>query len=113
MSALPILPCAPKPCKECPFRKTAARGWLGPWPDPGTLHRHIVHEHDFACHMTTGDDDGDELPEGARRCTGAIMYATKSAKLFVDPILKVEQVKNQPTDEIMDLFEFVQHHRRS
>lgn len=111
--ALPIKPCAPRPCKECPFRKNSAPGWLGPWPDAATLHLHIVAERDFACHMTMGDDDEDELPEDTRRCTGAIMYATKSAKRFVDPVLRKEQQEHQPTEEIMNLFEFKEHHTRN
>jgi hypothetical protein len=106
------MPCAPNPCKECPFRKGSLPGWLGPWPDPGTLHRHIVNEHDFACHMTTGDDEDEDLPKSARRCTGAIMYATRSAKRFVDPVLRAEQSRITPTDDIMDLFQFKEHHTR-
>lgn len=109
---LPIKPAGSHPCKECPFKKGSLQGWLGPWPDSGTLHRHIMGEQDFACHMTTGTDDSDDMPEGARRCAGAIMYATKSCKKFVDPVLKREQERLAPTDEIMDLFEFREHHEK-
>jgi hypothetical protein len=110
--ALPIGTAAPRPCKECPFLKNSIPGWLGPWPDSGTLHLHIVNEQDFACHMTTGDDEEEEFPEGAKRCTGSIMYASKSCKRFNDPVLKKEQQRLTPTDEVMDLFEFREHHQK-
>lgn len=110
--SLPILPAAPNACKECPFKKGSLPGWLGPWHDSNTLHLHIVNEQDFACHMTLGQDDDEEVPETARRCTGAIMYATKSCKRFNDPVLRDEQVKHQPSEEIMDLFEFREHHKK-
>jgi hypothetical protein len=61
----------------------------------------------------TDDDDSDEIPEGATRCTGALMYATKSAKRFVDPVLRREQERLTPSEDIMDLFQFREHHTRS
>lgn len=112
--ALPIDKASPRPCKECPFMKGSAPGWLGPWPDSDTLHMHIAHEHDFACHMTISDDDedSDEFPEGARRCTGSVMYATKNCKRFHDPVLKAEQERLKPIDEVMNMFEMREHHAK-
>src|SRR5262245_30601268 len=84
-----LQPCAPRTCKECPFRNDSLRGWLGPWKASNDIVEHVLNEHDFACHMTTSEE-AEERGTLPRRCTGSVMFANKNVKLFADPVLRAE-----------------------
>lgn len=42
------IPCVKKPCKNCPFRKDAQKGWLG-----ADRVRGLLEERSFLCHKNT------------------------------------------------------------
>jgi len=42
------LPHVKKPCKDCPFRKTSMKGWLG-----RERMEEIIEQHTFVCHKKT------------------------------------------------------------
>lgn len=107
--------CTGRMCKECPFKKGSAPGWLGPWQKPQDLVEFVLSENEFPCHMTMGDDDVDVMPEHETVCTGSVLFANKSFKLFRSGMLRDEQQRLKGSSEAentMDRFEFIQHHER-
>jgi len=98
-----------KPCPECPFTKTSAKGWLGPWT-PETIHRQVMDEGDLACHMTVTEDDVDN--DKVRRCVGSVLYMNKGCKKARDPDLAKAQAELKGADmsNILNPIEFFKHH---
>jgi hypothetical protein len=101
-----------KPCRECPFRKTALKGWLGSYDGPEDfINVHYRQDVPNPCHMTVDYDDPDwkEGLEDATGCAGQqIMYLNgfKSPRVWkLDPTLKPD------TDAVFKFpAEFVEHH---
>lgn len=63
------------PCNECPWRRVAARGWLGPMTADEWLE--AVHgETPIACHKTISGDGW----EGASQCRGAASFRANVCK---------------------------------
>ena len=107
-----LKPSHPQPCRECPFRRTSLKGWLGPWPDALAIHREVMNECDFACHMTLGDEDVGVVHSGPRRCAGAMMYAKRNGKVFRDPVQRKDCERLKEHHDIMGIEEFLEHHNR-
>jgi hypothetical protein len=71
-------PPVPKPCNDCPWRRVAMRGWLGPHSAAEWLR--IAHgEQPIACHQTIRREDWEA--EGLRQCAGAAIFRKNVAKL--------------------------------
>ena len=106
-------PVRPSPCFDCPWVRTSAAGWLGPFNAEEWLQ--IAHSDiAIACHMTLGDgDEGDEPSgwdtPGVLQCAGAAIYRSNVHKDPRDP-----EVATLPAD--LDLVfgfgEFKEHHTR-
>lgn len=95
-----------KPCGECPFRKTSARGWLGPWTAESIVLQ-AFSEAGLACHMTAND------VATAKTCAGSLICANKSAKLYRDTWLACHQANLKASPEakhVMNVAEFREHH---
>lgn len=76
-------PCA-QPCAECPWRRVAAPGWLGPMDADEWLE--VAHgEAAVACHMTIPDGGG----WGVRtlQCAGAATFRANVCKLPHNPTI--------------------------
>lgn len=73
-----------KPCNDCPFRRNAMRGWLGPWRVE-TLLRVIGHSA-FACHQTIrpGGDYDEEAPH-LESCAGMAIFLNNKVERSRDP----------------------------
>lgn len=74
----------PRPCDECPWRRSSARGWLGPYTARVWLRLARSDQH-IACHLSVDAADGegltdDELGEDARHCAGADVFRSNVAK---------------------------------
>lgn len=101
-------------CKECPFRPTAMKGWLGPHTAEEVFK--IVHgEGGYACHMDTTKaakdgraEDGVPSYDVVEHCAGAMMHANKTFKAYKSPEMAAHQdrVKKQ---KVLG-FEFLKHH---
>src|SRR5262245_59749948 len=66
-----------RPCNECPFRKTALPGWLGPLSAEDWVS--LLHsDAPIACHMTI---DVSQDWEGASQCAGAANMRRALCKL--------------------------------
>lgn len=93
-------------CKECPFAKTSAPGWLGGlWTAP-QLHGLIMSEREFPCHLTIGKRKGG-------RCRGSVVYMAKAFKSPHDLVLKqqVESATGEEMDAVLDVPGFMEHHK--
>ncbi len=105
-----------KMCAECPFRKNAAPGWLGPWTI-AQLEEMIQFDHDFICHMDVRrlENEGlekDEVDEQGQHCVGMLRYTNGLCKLSRDAEKAEAQralrkVEDQPTIEPR---KFREHH---
>jgi hypothetical protein len=72
-----------KPCNDCPWRRNAAPGWLGPLSgDEWILLAHS--DEPIACHITIEREDDWETP-GIKQCKGASIYRANMAKSPRDP----------------------------
>ncbi len=93
-----------KPCSDCPWRRIAAPGWLGPltaeewW---ATAHSDMA----IACHLTITNEDWDD--PGMRQCAGVAIYRSNVHKSPRDP-----EVLTLPEnlDTVFGLGEFVKYH---
>lgn len=68
-----------KQCKQCPFRKTSAPGWLGSYT-PSSVFSSIWKGHPFFCHTSIDYDDPEWLekamnPRSGKLCVGGLRFA--------------------------------------
>lgn len=104
----PDLPPATRtPCNDCPWRRVAAPGWLGPY-DPQHWIELAHSEQPIACHQTIKVEDWSD-PE-LRQCKGAAIFRSNVFKLPRNPqdaaaTTKVDTVKVFATDT-----EFIDYH---
>lgn len=103
MSRPDLPPVVASPCSECPWRKSAVAGYLGPHSAKEWV-RMAHGETAIACHKTI---QVDESWEGARQCAGSAAFRANVCKRPRDP-----NVASGPPRE--DVFsnneEFVSHH---
>lgn len=98
-----------RPCRECPWRREAAPGWLGPYDASEWIE--LAHsDAPIACHRTVEVDD--EWDGHVRQCAGAATYRRNICKRPRDPEVAVA---DQPdTESIFGLpHEFMEHHERN
>lgn len=96
-------PAVPQPCVECPWRKAATAGWLGPYSAKRWL-RAAHGEGAIACHRTvkeTGSWDG------ASQCAGMASFRANVCKSPRDPAVAA----GPPRDDVFGSNqEFLSHH---
>jgi hypothetical protein len=105
-----------KPCKECPFRKTAPRGWLGFW-SVNTILQQVHSEAGLTCHLEAEKPSLKKLgvegfAEKSHICVGSIIHANKTCKRYHTPELAGMQEElrgSEETDNVLGL-EFKKHH---
>jgi hypothetical protein len=80
-------PCGTQPCKECPFRRTAAAGWLGE-ATPESFIVEISMERPLPCHPTIDYTDRDWLrkwnaqgEDTGNICAGSLIMSANMCKL--------------------------------
>lgn len=74
----PLPDATSRPCNDCPWRREAAPGWLGPH-DAKTWVQMAHGETAIACHLTITDESWDD--PGMRQCKGAAIYRANVGKL--------------------------------
>ena len=106
------------PCRECPFRRDAAPGWLGAETDPQNFVRaaesDISNQGALPCHLTIDYTDprwmSSQLPK-ADLCAGALIYAANQAKMPRSPD-RAEAVRSVEQSDAVFKYphEFIEHH---
>ncbi len=96
------------PCKECPFRKTAIRGWLGGLTAQETKDA-IMAEQDFSCHLTRKFKKNEKS-----RCKGSVLFLINHCKQprmnlpLIDAVNKTKKEQHSRGDYLG--FDFVAYH---
>jgi hypothetical protein len=102
-------PATTKPCIECPWRRAAVPGYLGPYE--AAEWTEIAHgESAIACHMTIPAGVDGEWSDGMLQCRGAAIFRANVCKLPRDP-----RVVTGPMDThavFAANIEFLAHHAR-
>lgn len=93
----------PQPCNECPWRKVALSGYLGPH-SPKEWIRMAHGESAIACHKTIKVS---ESWEGTRQCAGAASFRANVAKTPRDPSVAYGPARE---DVFPDNQAFLDHH---
>ncbi len=106
------------PCKECPFRRESAPGWLGAHESSTEIVGLVNADRAFPCHLAVNAlvEDGTEFSDAvqeAHHCVGALAFMNNSCKLSRNPEIKAQQreVGRRP-DCFAFPHELVQHHGR-
>lgn len=106
------------PCKECPFRKGATPGWLGPWTPQSILQQAFSDQQGgLACHLHAGqllkkdrDISDEDLYNKVHVCVGSLQCANVSAKSYWHPDLSKWAKLVGTSNLIMGLIDFFKHH---
>jgi len=97
---------APKrtPCSECPWRRVAPAGWLGPETAEGWINI-VLGDGLIACHMTIPGHDLADMTQ----CAGAAIFRANVAKI---PRSSAVHKLPKNRDEVFATpAEFRQHHQ--
>lgn len=105
MTDLP--PPTERTCRECPWRRASAAGWLGPYTAEEWAAL-VVSDEAIACHFTI-TKDGEWA--GARQCAGAAQMRRNIAKMPRDRTVAVAAEVDTQT-VFATPREFVTYHRR-
>lgn len=98
--------CKNGPCRECPYKKTAAPGYFG-GNTFQTYLEGIIYDRPTPCHMTSGDNE--------KQCAGAILLRINTAKRSIDPELLTQENKLRSSEKARSLVfdnthDFYVHH---
>lgn len=101
-----------KVCNECPFSKSSLRGWLAGYT-ADELHRIVMSEMHFPCHLTHKDRIPWDMTHKYPRCKGSLIYMKKNCKLPRDKELKriIDNIPPEERDTILTAPEFFSHHK--
>lgn len=92
-----------RPCNDCPWRRTAPAGWLGPM-DAEDWIRLALSDEPIACHQTLVED---RSWEGASQCAGAADFRSNICKSPRDPNV----AQGSPNPEVFARpNEFIEYH---
>lgn len=106
---------APKePCKECPFLRGSAPGYLGA-STPEEFMQQVRTEHSMPCHMTVDYEDAgwqEQLETTAKRCRGSLVFLKNNCKLPREPDYSaaVQETTANRTAVFSNAQEFLEHH---
>lgn len=106
-------------CGECPFRKKAPAGWLGPHSIEDI--EMVVHsEEPFICHesieeMMGRGYEGEQIEEHGQHCVGMLRYRNSMCKLSRDPQTAQAQteLRTVPDQALIPPRKFREHHEKT
>lgn len=109
-----------KPCKDCPFLKSATKGWLGRERTEGIAQTLTSGKGTFSCHKTTGATKGviNVPQENQSHCYGALVMLRNMnliEKSFIliaaEVLLGADLSKVKKSDKVFSNDkEFIEHH---
>lgn len=91
-----------KPCAECPFLKTSAKGYFGP-NSPEMYFESAHSEAGVECHQTLGKKE-------SHACAGALIHTNLACKRYRSPELQAMQDAVGKSDKVLNYKEFWAHH---
>lgn len=98
-------PAVPQPCNDCPWRRDATIGWLGPYTAEDWIE--MLHsETPIACHQTIPKGGG--WGEDTRQCSGAARMRANVCKTPRNPSIESEPIDEERVFSSND--EFLAHH---
>lgn len=105
----------PKPCNECPWRRAALPGWLGPFaPEEWAEIAHS--DAPIACHETIKETNsegvGDWSHPKMKQCAGAGIFRTNVFKSPRDPEVWIADESDKVT-VFASTKEFITHHKEA
>lgn len=100
-----------KPCRECPFKRTSASGYLGECLyDPELF---LQQEEVIPCHLTVDYEGKEPDYSQAQPCVGNLQFMNNSLKLSRNPQVKQLQDEAGKNTKIFQFkSEFINHHSR-
>lgn len=104
-------------CRQCPFRRKSAPGWLGDTTPEQFLAATIHQDEHMPCHMAINYEKADwvenQLPKAAH-CAGSLIFMRNQLKRPIDKELCEMMDKVEP--DIKNIFqwphEFLAHHNQ-
>lgn len=107
-----------KPCRDCPWRRAHAPGWLGGY-EPEWFTERVYKEVPINCHLTLNNPSVEETAKDGEQaviekfplCAGSLIVQKNMCKLPRDPELAaaVAAVERSP-DVFNHPVEFLHHH---
>ena len=102
-----------KPCKDCPWRKTSPKGWLG-GQDPEVFTHTLQMGKTLPCHKTQDRDltfDEIEKNDKVHHCRGALITMKNSCMLSRnEKIAELQKNINTDNNFFRTLNDFQEHH---
>ncbi len=100
-----------EPCRECPFRRESAPGWLGA-DTPENFIETTLADYEMPCHQTVNYEDPGWFTEldKAQACAGSLIFFSNICKRSRDP--KRPRLPADRTNVFTNPFEFLKHHKR-
>lgn len=100
-----------KPCKECPFRKQSAPGYLGAASWQPELFLSQIEHRPMSCHMSVdweaGEEDSDHV------CVGSLQFLKNSCKLPRDKdYAEIVRASERSEDIFQNRQQFINHHSK-
>jgi hypothetical protein len=98
-----------KPCKECPFKRTSAPGYLGQCNyDPVSF---LNQPEELPCHLTVDYESKEPDFSKSKPCVGNIHFLNNRLKLSRDREFATTQKKYGKSQEVFSsVNEFIDHH---
>jgi hypothetical protein len=104
-----------KPCKQCPFRKNSAKGWLGgDSGNPEQFLQQLDHPNFYPCHSAINweRENVDEQGMKAPRCAGALQFMNNSMMQSRNSEVRELQKPLGKNDEVMQFkHNFIEYHK--
>lgn len=103
------------PCKECPYLKNSAKGYLGELSyQPELFLQQLDLPKVHPCHKSV-DWEKDDTCEGPNPpiCAGALQFMNNSCKSHRNPIIQKFQREIGKNEEVMSFnHNFIEHHKK-
>lgn len=100
-------PALAKPCSECPWRREAWAGYLGPLNAENWV-KAAMSDHPIQCHKTIEES---QKWEGTFQCKGAAIFRANICKLPRRPDIETGPVDRETV--FASPQEFIDHHKNS
>lgn len=105
------------PCKECPFRKNSAPGWLGAGTGNPLKFLQIMETIPIPCHSTIAEEDWEDerlvkAMGWSHTCIGSLQFMRNTCKLPYDTKYAAIRNAEKTNSEVFEIHQdFIDHHQ--